>query len=83
MDIWFVYILRCSDKSYYVGISQNVEERLNRHQTGRGADYTKTRLPVELVYVEKTGNQSEALIREKWLKRQARQIKEELIKKWL
>ncbi len=79
---WFVYILKCSDNSYYTGIAQDVKERLDRHETGRGAEYTKVRLPVELVYAEKVKSQSEALIREKWLKRQTRRVKEALIKEW-
>ena len=79
---WFVYLLKCSDNSYYTGIAQDVKERLNRHQTGRGAEYTKARLPVQLVYDEKTKNHSEALAREKWFKRQTRQVKEALIKEW-
>jgi putative endonuclease len=80
---WFVYLLKCSDDSYYAGIAQNVEERLERHQTGRGAEYTKARLPVELVYVEKADNHSQALAREKWLKRQTHRVKEELIREWI
>ena len=77
---WFVYLLKCSDDSYYTGIAQDVEERLQRHATGRGAEYTKARLPVELVYVEEVNNHSEALAREKWLKRQTHRVKEELVK---
>jgi predicted GIY-YIG superfamily endonuclease len=83
MENWFVYLLKCSDNSYYTGIAQNVEERLNRHQTGRGAEYTKARLSVELVYVEKADNHSKVLIREKWLKRQTHRVKEVLIKEWV
>ncbi len=83
MENWFVYLLKCSDKSYYTGIAQDVEERLERHQTGRGAEYTKARLPVEHVYTEKTDNHSKALAREKWLKRQTHRVKEALIKEWV
>jgi predicted GIY-YIG superfamily endonuclease len=82
MENWFVYLLKCSDNSYYTGIAQDVKERLDRHTTGRGAEYTKARLPVELVYVEKVKDHSEALVREKWLKRQTHQVKEALIKEW-
>jgi putative endonuclease len=76
---WFIYLLRCSDNSYYTGIAQDVKERLNRHQTSRGAEYTKARLPVELVYVEVVESHFVAVAREKWLKRQTRRVKEELI----
>jgi len=79
---WFVYLLKCSDDSFYTGIAQDVEERLHRHQTSRGAEYTKARLPVELVYVEAVENDSKAVFREKWLKRQTRQVKEELMRVW-
>ncbi|HJT24642.1 MAG TPA: GIY-YIG nuclease family protein [bacterium] len=81
-DTWFVYILRCADGSYYTGISQNLKERVERHQTGRGAEYTKRRLPVELIYSEQAKNESEARKREKWLKRRDKSQKEALIKKW-
>ena len=83
MENWFVYLLKCSDNSYYTGIAQDVEERLNRHQTGRGAKYTKARLPVELVFTEEVENHSKAIVREKWLKRQTHAVKQELIKQWL
>ena len=83
MENWFVYLLKCSDNSYYTGIAQDVKERLDRHETGRGAEYTKARLPVELVYNEKVKNHSEALAREKWLKRQTHRFKEELIETWV
>jgi predicted GIY-YIG superfamily endonuclease len=79
MEPWVVYILKCSDGSYYTGISQNLEERLERHQTGRGAEYTKARLPVKLVYTEKVKSHSEAKIREKWLKHRDQGQKERMI----
>jgi putative endonuclease len=79
---WFVYVLKCSDNSFYVGIAQDIQERLDRHQTKRGAEYTKVRLPVELVYVESLESRSKALLREKWLKRQTRSLKEQLIQQW-
>jgi putative endonuclease len=46
----YMYILRCSDGSYYVGSTRNLESRLYQHQTGIGAEYTRCRRPVELVY---------------------------------
>jgi putative endonuclease len=80
---WFVYILKCSDGTYYTGISQDLEDRILRHQSGRGAEHTQKRLPVELVYAEKAKNHSHALSREKWLKHRDKGQKEELISGWL
>ena len=48
----FVYILRCADDSYYVGSARNLETRLDQHASGFGAEYTKRRLPIELVFAE-------------------------------
>ena len=48
----FTYILKCGDDSYYIGSTINLEERLTQHQKGQGANHTKKRLPVNLVYVE-------------------------------
>ncbi len=48
----FMYILKCSDGSYYTGSTVNLEIRLYQHQHGEGANYTKKRLPAELIYFE-------------------------------
>ena len=48
----YVYILRCSDDSLYTGWTNNLEKRIKAHSNGKGAKYTKARLPVELVYFE-------------------------------
>ena len=81
-SFWNVYVLKCSDGSYYTGISQDLEERINRHQMGRGAEYTKFRLPVDLVYTEKAESHSQARTREKWLKPRDLKQKEELFQGW-
>ena len=47
-----MYILRCADGSYYVGSTREIAYRLQQHQAGDGAAYTRTRLPVELVFVQ-------------------------------
>ena len=47
---WFVYIVECSDKTLYTGISTDVDKRINTHNNGKGAKYTKYKLPVKLVY---------------------------------
>jgi len=79
---WVVYVLKCSDGSYYTGISGSLKERLERHETGRGADYTKARLPVKLVYTERMNSHSAARAREKWLKHRDKKQKEELFQRW-
>ena len=51
---WCVYILKCSDGSLYTGISNSLSQRVDTHNSGKGAKYTKSRLPVTLVYEEHT-----------------------------
>lgn len=50
MNDWFVYIVECSDNTLYCGITNNLSNRINNHNKGKGAKYTKTRLPVELKF---------------------------------
>ena len=76
---WVVYILECSDGSFYTGISNNVEARINTHNASKGAKYTKSRLPVTLVFQENTFNKSESLRREIEIKKLTRKKKRELI----
>jgi predicted GIY-YIG superfamily endonuclease len=75
----FVYILRCSDGSYYVGHTNDVAERVERHNAGRGPAYTAARLPVELAYSQELPSMEAALQREAQLKRWTRAKKEALI----
>ncbi|MBQ9887007.1 MAG: GIY-YIG nuclease family protein [Lachnospiraceae bacterium] len=77
----YVYILKCSDASFYTGWTNNLEKRLAAHNSGKGAKYTRTRLPVELVYYEAFESKSEAMSREWHIKRLTRQEKCELIQK--
>lgn len=74
-----MYILKCSDGSYYTGSTSNIDLRLAQHQAGEGANYTKTRLPVELVYYEEFGRIDEAFYREKQVQGWRRKKKEALI----
>jgi predicted GIY-YIG superfamily endonuclease len=76
---WAVYILRCGDGSLYTGIAKNVQARLRQHNEGRGAAYTRTRLPVELLYQQEGLTHSSALIREAKIKALSRSKKEEMI----
>ncbi len=74
-----VYFLRCADGSLYCGWTTDMEARLKAHATGRGAKYTRSRLPVELVYTEQYEDRREALSREWHLKQLSHAEKEKLI----
>ena len=65
---WSVYILRCSDTSLYTGVAKDVEERLEKHNRGKAAVYTRTRRPVRLLYRETSLTRSQALLREAQIK---------------
>lgn len=62
--MYYVYILKCSDNTLYTGFTDDVEKRVKAHNSGKGAKYTKTRLPAELVYKECFESKSEAMSRE-------------------
>lgn len=76
---FFVYILRCSDNTFYTGYTDDLEKRLKAHNAAKGAKYTKSRLPVEMVYYEKNLSKSEAMKREWAIKKLSRKDKEKLI----
>jgi len=76
---WFVYILRCSDNSYYVGHTEDIQARVQRHQDGTGAVWTAARRPVSLVFEEEHPSESAAVARESQIKRWSRQKKEALV----
>jgi putative endonuclease len=76
---WRVYILRCADGSLYTGIAKDVRARVKQHSEGRGATYTRTRLPVKLLYQQEGLTRSEALVREAQIKAMPRSKKEEII----
>ncbi len=75
----YMYILECSDGSYYTGSTTNLELRLAQHQAGKGATHTKERLPVKLVYFEEYDRIDKAFYREKQVQRWNRKKKEALI----
>lgn len=75
----YTYILRCNDGTYYCGWTNDLEKRIKTHNAGKGSKYTKTRLPVELVYYEEFSTKEEAMSREWHIKRLTRAQKEELI----
>lgn len=76
---YFVYMLRCGDDSLYTGIATNVENRAAAHNSGKGAKYTRSRLPVTVVYQEKMPDKSAALRREIEIKKMNRAEKLKLI----
>jgi len=76
---WSVYILRCADYTLYTGIAKNVEARIQAHNLGRGAAYTRGRGPMLLLREEPKMTHSQALIREAQIKKLSRVEKEELI----
>ncbi len=73
------YILRCSDQTLYTGWTNNIEKRLKAHNKGKGGKYTRTRIPVELVYLETYETKQEAMSREAQIKHLTRTQKEVLI----
>jgi len=75
----YMYILKCRDGSYYTGSTNDLERRLWQHQNGKGALYTRNRLPVELVYFEEYDRIDYAFYREKQVKDWSRKKKEALI----
>lgn len=75
----YVYILKCSDDTLYTGWTTDVGRRVSAHNGGRGAKYTKSRLPVKLVYCEEMANRGAALRREAEIKRMTREQKLRLI----
>ncbi len=79
MKDYFVYIVRCSDNSYYTGFTSNLEQRIAEHNNGKYNGYTTTRLPVILVYSNRFGDVNEAIRAEKQIKGWSRAKKEALI----
>lgn len=78
-DGYFVYMLRCGDKSLYTGITNNLEKRIKNHNAGKASKYTRSRLPVEIVYTEKACDRSSALKREAQIKRLSAKQKQKLL----
>ena len=76
----WMYILECSDGTYYVGSTKDLEYRFSEHQAGKGAKYTSRRLPVKLVYSEEYEKVVDAYIREKQVRNWSRAKREALIK---
>lgn len=62
--MWYVYILICSDNSFYTGSTNNLKKRFLEHQKGKGGKYTRSHKPVKLIYTEEFATKSQALKRE-------------------
>ncbi len=80
-QIWYVYILKCGDGTLYTGITTDVSRRLQLHQSGRGAKYTRGRGPLTVIYRELCGGHSAALKREIEIKTMRREDKLRLTSK--
>ena len=79
--MYFLYILKCSDQTFYTGITTNIERRIKEHNNSKlGAKYTKVRRPVKLVYSKEFENRSFASIEEARIKKLSRVQKIEFIK---
>ena len=77
MSFW-LYMLKCTDGSYYIGHTEDLEERLAQHAVGSGDAYTAKRLPVQLAFCEEFSSREEALVRERQVKGWSRKKKEAL-----
>ena len=77
--MFYVYIIRCADGSFYCGYTTDVEKRFEKHKSGKGAKYTRSHLPLEIVYIEEFESKSDALKRECEIKSMTRLQKEKLI----
>lgn len=76
----YTYIVKCSDGTFYTGWTNDLTRRMEAHNQGRGAKYTKARRPVTLIYYETFETKEEAMKREYAIKRLSREEKEELIR---
>jgi putative endonuclease len=79
---FYVYILLCSDGSFYTGYTKNVDERMRLHACGKGAKYTKMHKPKKIAYVEALGSRAEAIRREKAVKRLSHKQKRALTRSY-
>ncbi len=80
MEKYYAYILRCADGSYYCGSTNDPEKRLEAHNAGKGAKYTRGRGPCSIVYLEEFPSKSEAMSREWHLKKLSHSGRESLVK---
>jgi len=79
MKPFYVYILKCSDGSYYTGHTDNIDQRIDEHHRGQGCSYTAKRRPFEVVFVGEVSERAEAISAEIQIKKWSRKKKEALI----
>ncbi|MBP2032344.1 putative endonuclease [Clostridium algifaecis] len=75
----YVYILRCNDNTFYTGYTNNLNKRIQTHNAGKGAKYTRGRLPVKLVYFEEYSSKIQAMQREYAIKQLTKENKLKII----
>lgn len=79
--MWYTYMLRCADNSLYTGITTDIERRIKEHNTSeKGARYTRTRRPVEMIFFSEWKNRSQASKEETRIKKMTKKEKEEFLK---
>ncbi|MBQ0140442.1 MAG: GIY-YIG nuclease family protein [Kurthia sp.] len=71
----YMYVLRCSDDTLYTGYTNNIEKRMLTHNSGKGAKYTRSRLPIQCIYFEQFETKSQAMSAEYFFKKKTRQQK--------
>ncbi len=81
--MWYIYLLLCNDGTLYTGITNNLDNRIKKHNSGKGAKYTRARLPVKLYCYKECMNRSEASKEEYRIKKLKRSDKLNLINYWL
>lgn len=80
--MYYTYMVTCSDGSLYTGYTTDVQKRIKTHNAGKGAKYTRARLPVVLAYVEESDTKQQAMQREAAIKKLTRQQKELLVEQY-
>jgi putative endonuclease len=79
MEEWYVYIVECSDTTFYIGTTNDIKKRIAKHNAGKGAKYTRGRGPVKIRYARSFESRSEACKHEYQLKRYSRDEKQDII----
>ena len=79
-DAWLLYVLKCRDNTLYTGITIDVSRRVQQHNSGTASRYTRSRLPVNLIFSEPCRSRSQALKKEYTMKRLSRKKKEEYLR---
>lgn len=79
---YYTYIVKCADGTFYTGYTNDLDNRIKTHNEGKGAKYTRTRRPVELVYFEEYPTKEEAMSREWYIKQLTRSEKKELTERF-